>query len=116
MVNSDNIFKLLDEKGITAYELSKKTGISTGNISNWKTQKLMPNAQKLEVLADFFNCSIDYLLGREEESKNISEEHRKLIKLYEECSRAGQEEILKFAEYQKINNPKQKTTLSNSVG
>ncbi len=64
MVNIDNIFKRLDEKGIKATQLSTATGISNGNISDWKSGRSMPSAVKLDILANYLDCSVDYLLGR----------------------------------------------------
>lgn len=64
MVNLDNLFFRIKEMGITAKKLSEDTGISTGNISDWKGGRSMPTAIKLDLLATYLNCSVDYLLGR----------------------------------------------------
>ena len=66
MVNIDNLFKMISEKGITQSKLAENTSISTGNISDWKKGKSMPSAVKLDELATYFDCSVDYLLGRTE--------------------------------------------------
>lgn len=89
----DNFFKLLTERKITAKKLSEDTGISTGNISDWKSGRSMPTATKLIKLADYLDCSIDFILGRtndvnflnEKFSKNeISEYEYKLLLAYRE--------------------------------
>lgn len=72
MVNIDNLFKMISEKGITQSKLAENTSISTGNISDWKKGKSMPSATKLDELATYFDCSVDYLLGRTDEPKGIS--------------------------------------------
>ncbi|MEY8374075.1 helix-turn-helix transcriptional regulator [Merdimmobilis hominis] len=64
MVHLDNLFKRIAERGVTAKKVSEATGISTGNISDWKSGRSMPSAQKLDLLADYLDCSVDYLLGR----------------------------------------------------
>lgn len=64
MVNLDNLFLRIKELNLTAKKLSNDTGISTGNISDWKSGRSMPTATKLDILADYLNCSVDYLLGR----------------------------------------------------
>lgn len=64
MVNLDNFFNLMIDKGITAKKLSEATGISTGNISDWKSGRSLPSAPKLDIIADYLDCSVDYLLGR----------------------------------------------------
>lgn len=42
-----------------------KTGISKSSYYEWKRGDSMPTLGNLILLAEFFNCSIDYLLGRE---------------------------------------------------
>lgn len=64
MANLNNLFIRLNDLGLNAKTLSENTGISTGNISDWKSGRSMPTAKKLISLADFLNCSIDYILGR----------------------------------------------------
>ncbi|MBR5782899.1 MAG: helix-turn-helix transcriptional regulator [Clostridia bacterium] len=64
MVNLDNLFLRIKELGLTAKKISDDTGISTGNISDWKSGRSMPTAIKLDILATYLNCSVDYLLGR----------------------------------------------------
>ena len=64
MANIQNLFEYMKEHNVTAINLSKATGISTGNISDWKKGRCLPSAEKLEKMADFLNISIDFLLGR----------------------------------------------------
>jgi len=73
MVNIDNLFKLIDEKGISQSKLAEDTSVSTGNISDWKKRRSMPSAVKLDELATYFNCSVDYLLGRTDDPSMKSE-------------------------------------------
>lgn len=63
MPNLTNLFNLLEEDG-AATGLSKATGISSGNICDWKSGRSKPNAETLVKIADHFTCSVDYLLGR----------------------------------------------------
>lgn len=64
MVNLDNLFQRLSDMGLNAKKLSEATGISTGNISDWKNGRSLPSATKLDIMADYLDCSVDYLLGR----------------------------------------------------
>ena len=57
------IDKLLQENGITAYRLSKDTGISESLISDWKNGKCNPKIDKVKVLADYFKVPISYFIG-----------------------------------------------------
>lgn len=63
MPNLDNLFRLLQNRG-SSKDLSNQTGISTGNISDWKSGRSKPGLEALIKIADYFDCSIDYILGR----------------------------------------------------
>lgn len=59
------LFEVLEQKGRgAAKKLSLSTGISSGNISDWKSGKSAPTLDNLKAIADYFDCSVDYLLGR----------------------------------------------------
>lgn len=52
--------------------VGNQLSISSGTINKWKNGAI-PNGETLLKLADFFNVSIDYLLGRNNDSqKNIA--------------------------------------------
>lgn len=63
------IVELLQKNNITAYKLSKDTGISAQLISEWKKGK-EPTYQNIRKLCIYFNVSGDYILGLEEERSN----------------------------------------------
>lgn len=68
-----DIFKqLIQNSGLSSYQISKDTGISESLISHWKSGRQLPKYDSLNVLADYFKVSGDYLLGRTEDS-NISQ-------------------------------------------
>ena len=45
-------------------DLAQATGINQRTLSNYETGKTLPDSYALILLADFFNVSIDYLVGR----------------------------------------------------
>ena len=53
---------LLDKTNKTAYQVSKDTGIATSPLSEWKNGTYKPKVDKLKVLADYFDVSIEYFL------------------------------------------------------
>jgi len=59
----DIFVKLLQDRNVSSYKLTKDTGINNGLISKWKSGQVIPSAEKLIVLADYFDISVDYLLG-----------------------------------------------------
>ena len=64
MANIDNLFIRIKKLNINAKKVSIDTGISTVNLRDWKKGRCLPSAEKLELLADYLDCSVDYLLGR----------------------------------------------------
>lgn len=60
----DVIKQLCDEKGINLAILQRELGFSNNVINRW--DKVTPGVDKLSKVADYFNVSTDYLLGRTE--------------------------------------------------
>ena len=55
---------LLRETGRSQYRFIKKTNVSWSVLHGWLTGKTSPSVDNLVKCAAFFDCSIDYLLGR----------------------------------------------------
>ncbi len=64
MTKIPKLFELMKERGISSKKLSDDTKISTGNISDWKSGRSQPSLDKMRIVADYFDVSIDYLMGR----------------------------------------------------
>ncbi len=59
----DRFYSLCAKNGIKPNPLGQNIGISSGIISKWKKGNI-PNGETLLKIANYFNCSIDYLLER----------------------------------------------------
>lgn len=55
---------LCNERDITLASLEKTLNFGNGSLSRW--DKSSPATDKVEKVADYFNVSVDYLLGRED--------------------------------------------------
>lgn len=65
MEHSQIILDILKKKNISAYKLSKETGISESLFSKWKSKPTSEiSSSNLAKIADYLDCSVDYLLGR----------------------------------------------------
>ncbi|EFT45033.1 helix-turn-helix domain-containing protein [Enterococcus faecalis] len=63
-MNTYEIIKeLTKRKKMSIRQLEITLGYSNGYFSKWK--KVSPNSEGLQKVADYFNVSVDYLLGRE---------------------------------------------------
>lgn len=58
------LMQLRQEKHLSQAELGSEIYVSGGTISNYEKGVHYPDVEKLIKLADYFNVSIDYLLGR----------------------------------------------------
>ena len=54
--------ELLIKRGITAYQVSKETGIPKSTFSDWKSGRSKPKADKLKILADYFGVEVGFFL------------------------------------------------------
>lgn len=65
MATFGNILEeLRKDRNMTQKELSDVIFVTTGTISNYENDRYLPDIEKLILLADHFNVTIDYLLGR----------------------------------------------------
>ena len=70
MKHTERILNILEERKITAYKLAKATGISDSLFSKWREKPSSKiTSQNLELIADYLDCSVDYLLGRTDNPK-----------------------------------------------
>ncbi len=77
--------KLLEKFDVTAYRVSKATGIAGSTFTDWKNGRSTPKQDKLQKIADYFGVSMEYLMtGKEEQSDNS-------YYLNEETAKAAQE-------------------------
>lgn len=56
--------ELREEKGLTQEELGKRLNLTKANISKYESEKLEPNIETITYLANFFETTADYILGR----------------------------------------------------
>lgn len=65
---AERLTELIFDSKKTARDVAKQAGIGKTTIYEYLSGNKMPTLGNLIKLADYFNCSTDYLLGLEEES------------------------------------------------
>lgn len=61
------IFKdLLEEQSISAYKVSKETGIPQSTFTDWRKGRSKPKVEKLLLIADFFNVDVRVFINKGE--------------------------------------------------
>ena len=95
--------ELLAEQKITKYKLSRDLNLPNSTIWNWQNGCL-PTADKLIKLADYFEVSTDYLLGRSndigviETNANLTPFQSNLLAIVAKLPRDDQFQVLGFAQ------------------
>lgn len=62
----DVYLSLCKRNGKRPSAIAAELGINKSNVSNWKNNGYTPRGEVLQKLADYFNVSVDYLLGNEQ--------------------------------------------------
>ena len=65
------LHSLMKDNKITQQELAEKLNVRRGSVSNWVTDRRMPDSDTIVDLANIFNVTTDYLL---ENDKNIKDD------------------------------------------
>ena len=68
---AENIRKYRKERGLTQEQLAEALGVTVGAVSKWELGASVPDISLIMELADFFEISIDVLLGYEWRSSNM---------------------------------------------
>lgn len=63
----ERLRELLRENGLSTHRFALLTGIPCSVVSNWTKKPCDITLDKLLILADFFDCSLDYLTGRSDD-------------------------------------------------
>lgn len=58
--------ELCNSKGVKPGTVSRATGVPTSTLTNWKQGNYTPKQVNLQKIADYFNVSIDYIMGGKE--------------------------------------------------
>ncbi|HCQ5581869.1 MULTISPECIES: helix-turn-helix domain-containing protein [unclassified Clostridioides] len=101
---------LRKELNFTQKELGEKLNISGRIIGYYESEERFPDKEILSKLADVFNVSVDYLLGRTNirntehsveleliEKLNFSDDIKEALRMLSELSPANQEKMMKIA-------------------
>lgn len=63
--------ELRNKRNLTQGEFARELGIKRANIAGYESQGKEPTFERLIIIADYFNVSLDYLLGRDEVNINV---------------------------------------------
>lgn len=68
--------ELRKKKNMTMKELGQKLSLAESTISGYENETRKPDLEILNKIADFFEVSVDYLMGRTEKSSVLDDEEQ----------------------------------------
>lgn len=76
-----DIFRsLCEKKGVSCHKAALDIGLSNATPTIWKKRNITPKGDTLAKIADYFDVSIDYLLGSEAEKTPTENGEREFSK------------------------------------
>ncbi len=63
----ERISELLNEKNISDQEFAQAVGVNRTTVNRWKRSAKLMRLSQIVKIADYFNCSLDFLTGRSEQ-------------------------------------------------
>jgi len=113
----ETLSELMIERNISSKKLATAIGVSVSTINDWKRGKFKLYLSNLKKVADFFNCSLEFLMGRSDNlldyiPKPYPPFYPHFRKVIEQCgttrSRMSKESRIKdsyFTEWSKGSDP-----------
>ena len=111
------IKELREEKQISQKVLAVAIGTSQRNIGRWENGENEPSYSQLVKLADFFQVSLDYLVGREDDFGNIvvpgqstdqlTAKEKRLLKAFGSLPDIEKNKLIEDAEFYALRHVKQ---------
>ncbi len=86
--------ELMTKSNISAYKISKETGISDRLIGYWKNGDKMPSAENLLTIANYFGISVDYLLTGKEKDQQLNDDEQELLEYYKKLPEHGRMKLI----------------------
>ena len=103
--------KIRESKGLSQKQLAIFLDVSQGAIGNWESGTRMPNLDILGKIADYFDVTTDYLLGKEDCELQPDSIDSVIYEELQKMTDSEKEEILAF-----INFTKSKRESSQNIG
>ena len=101
---AEKLYELLAENGLNRKQFAEKCGIPYPTVIGWTNLNRLPDYSALMKLADFFDCSVDYLMSRQDDVGNITvvsnltSDEEKLLTTYKRLTPTQKQAVNKLVE------------------
>ena len=95
----DRIKEVAKKRGMTLTDLERALNLGGGTIQHWN--KVCPNTDKLLLVSDYLEVSLDYLVRGYDFVPNgpASEKEYDLIEYYRKLNEAGKDNLLEYIQF-----------------
>jgi len=108
---ASRISEIRQQRGLTQADVAKHLKVTQQTYSAYETDKRQMNFETLCMLADFFEVSTDYLLGRQDAIPSfLSEEERVMIAQYRTLGEHAKDTVKNSLAFEYSRTPKAKGT------
>ena len=120
----EKIFTRLEELHMSQIELSRRTGIATSTISDWRKKKINPQADKLVAICRALDMSlVDLLCDEEKLDQTIQTEYildeRHIIEVFRNSDFETKRRLLRYFElveiYREINQESDSKNIKRNI-
>ena len=88
------IKELREKEGLSMQQLAEKIGVNKSRVGMWENMGSVPRMDALKKISEFFDVSIDYLLGNDNTSF-LEKENKKLNSLQRNLGKLNEKELEK---------------------
>ena len=67
---TENLKDLMFDNNLLQKDLANNTGIDRASINRYLKGNCIPNLKSVVILSDYFNCSVDFLIGKSTENNH----------------------------------------------
>ena len=92
------LFEVLEERKITAKQVSEATGIAASSITAWRTGSRKPKYEAIQTISAYLNVPVEYITGTD------TDENAMDLKIQAEAKQLSDEQkadVLKYIEFVK---------------
>ena len=104
--------QLREREGLTQAELSKALNISPSTVGMWEKGYRSPDYEMLGRIADYFDVTTDYLLGRDKAIVCLSKTESMFLRIFDMLNNEGQDLIMRILNSLEITHSKESNNAS----
>ncbi len=98
------IKNLRKERMINQEQLASELNVTQGTISSWEKERTAPSIQQLIDISNYFNCSIDFVVGKTDLENDFRDDSPFAAGLLSELAKMDSREQVQLLKILKIYN------------